>query len=71
MVGYHVKIDEAQSHGRTIFEYAPSDRGAKAMAALAEELDARGAELVLESSPSVSKPGDSAAEPARSVVDGR
>lgn len=44
VVGYHVKIDEAQSRGRTVFEYAPSDRGARAMAALAEELEARGAE---------------------------
>jgi chromosome partitioning protein len=41
VVGYHVKIDEAQSRGRTIFEYAPNDRGARAMAALAEELEAR------------------------------
>jgi chromosome partitioning protein len=44
VVGYHVKIDEAQSHGLSIFEYAPKDRGARAMAALAEELEARGAE---------------------------
>ncbi len=42
VVGFHVKIDEAQSHGLSIFEYAPRDRGAKAMAALAEELEARG-----------------------------
>jgi chromosome partitioning protein len=41
VVGYHVKIDEAQSRGRTIFEYAPNDRAAEAMAALAEELEAR------------------------------
>jgi len=44
VVGYHVKIDEAQSRGRTIFEYAPNDKGAHAMAALAEELEARGCE---------------------------
>jgi len=42
VLGFHVKIDEAQSHGLSIFEYAPRDRGARAMAALAEELDARG-----------------------------
>ena len=42
VVGFHVKIDEAQSHGLSIFEYAASDRGAKIMAAIAEELDARG-----------------------------
>lgn len=42
VVGFHVKLDEAQSHGRSIFEYAPSSRGARAMAALAEELELRG-----------------------------
>ncbi len=42
VVGFHVKIDEAQSRGLSIFEHAPGNRGAKIMAALAEELDARG-----------------------------
>jgi chromosome partitioning protein len=42
VVGFYVKLDEAQSHGVSIFEYAPSDRGARIMAALAEELEARG-----------------------------
>lgn len=42
VVGYHVKIDEAQSRGLAISEYAPRDRGALAMAALAEELETRG-----------------------------
>ena len=42
VVGYSVKIDEAQSHGLSIFEYAPNNRGAQTMAALAEELEARG-----------------------------
>ncbi len=41
IVGFHVKIDEAQSHGLSIFEYAPRDKGAVVMAALAEELEAR------------------------------
>jgi len=41
VVGFDVKIDEAQSRGLTIFEYAPRDRGAATMAALAEELEAR------------------------------
>jgi chromosome partitioning protein len=41
VVGFHVKIDEAQSRGLSIFEYAPRDRGARAMAALAEELENR------------------------------
>lgn len=41
VVGYHVKIDEAQSRGLSIFEYAPRDRSAKVMAALAEELELR------------------------------
>lgn len=41
VVGFHVKIDEAQSRGLSIFEYAPSSRAARAMAALAEELELR------------------------------
>ncbi len=41
VLGFHVKIDEAQSHGLSIFEYAPRDRGARALAALAEELMVR------------------------------
>jgi chromosome partitioning protein len=42
VVGYHVKIDEAQSRGISIFEYAPKDRSASVMAELAEELELRG-----------------------------
>ncbi len=42
VVGYHVRIDEAQSRGLSIFEHAPSDRGARVMAELAEELELRG-----------------------------
>jgi len=42
VVGYHVKIDEAQSRGLSVFEYAPRDRGARVMAELAEELELRG-----------------------------
>ena len=41
VVGYHVKIDEAQARGISIFEHAPGSGGAQAMAALAEELEAR------------------------------
>jgi chromosome partitioning protein len=41
VVGYHVKIDEAQSRGVSIFDYAPKDRGARVMAELAEELELR------------------------------
>jgi chromosome partitioning protein len=41
VLGFHVKIDEAQSRGLSIFEYAPNDRGARAIAALAEELELR------------------------------
>lgn len=40
-LGFHVKIDEAQSRGLSIFEYAPKDRAAGALAALAEELELR------------------------------
>jgi chromosome partitioning protein len=42
VIGYHVKIDEAQSRGLSIFEYAPKDKGAKIMATIAEELELRG-----------------------------
>ncbi len=38
VLGWSVKVDEAQSHGRTIFEHAPRSSGARALAALAEEL---------------------------------
>jgi chromosome partitioning protein len=41
VLGYSVKVDEAQSHGLTIFEYAPSCSGAGALASIAEELAAR------------------------------
>jgi chromosome partitioning protein len=41
VVGYHVRIDEAQSRGLSIFEHAPADRGARVMAQLAEELELR------------------------------
>jgi len=41
VLGFHVKVDEAQSRGLSIFEHAPRDRGAEAMAGIAEELEAR------------------------------
>ena len=37
-LGWSVKVDEAQSHGLTVFDYAPSSSGARALAALADEL---------------------------------
>ena len=43
VVGWSVKVDEAQSHGRTVFEWAPRSSGARALAAIADEIDARGA----------------------------
>jgi chromosome partitioning protein len=51
VVGYHVRIDEAQSRGLSIFEYAPADRGARALAAVAEELEARGPDAPREPAP--------------------
>jgi chromosome partitioning protein len=51
VVGYHVKIDEAQSRGLSIFEHAPRDRGAHVMAELAEELELRGPTNDAEPSP--------------------
>ena len=41
VLGWSVKVDEAQSHGLTIFDYAPKSSGALALAALADELLAR------------------------------
>jgi chromosome partitioning protein len=37
-VSYSVAIDEAQSHGLTIWEYAPQSRGGQLLAAVAREL---------------------------------
>jgi chromosome partitioning protein len=51
VLGYHVRIDEAQSRGLSIFEYAPKDRGARALAAIAEELEARSPEGAREAAP--------------------
>jgi chromosome partitioning protein len=42
VLGWSVKVDEAQSHGRTVFEHAPRSSGAKALAAIADEVWARG-----------------------------
>jgi chromosome partitioning protein len=42
VLGWSVKIDEAQSHGRTVFEWAPRSGGARALAALGDEILARG-----------------------------
>lgn len=44
VLGQHVRVDEAQSRGLSVFEYAPHDRGARALASVAEELDARAPE---------------------------
>jgi chromosome partitioning protein len=38
VLGLNVKIDEAQSHGKTIFEYAPRCAGAVALASIAGEI---------------------------------
>jgi chromosome partitioning protein len=48
VLGYHVRVDEAQSRGLSIFEYAPRDRGAKVLAQIAEELEQRGERPALE-----------------------
>jgi chromosome partitioning protein len=39
-LGFNVKIDEAQSHGQTIWQYAPRSRGAEMLASIAEEIAA-------------------------------
>ncbi len=38
VIGYNVKIDEAQSHGKTIWEYAAWSRGAHMLESLAKEI---------------------------------
>jgi chromosome partitioning protein len=38
VLGWSVKVDEAQSHGMTVFEYAPRSSGAAALAAIADEI---------------------------------
>lgn len=42
-LGLNVKIDEAQSHGKTIWEYAPRSAGARMLASIAEEVYLAGA----------------------------
>ena len=41
-LGFNVKIDEAQSHGQTIWQYAPWSRGAQLLSAIAADVDAAG-----------------------------
>ena len=43
-LGYNVKIDEAQSHGKTIWEYAPWSRGARMLEAIACAIRDRGSD---------------------------
>lgn len=43
VLGFNVQIDEAQSYGQTIWEYAPQSRGAQLLEAIARELVSRGA----------------------------
>ena len=37
-LGFNVKVDEAQSHGQTIWEYAPRSKGAQMLATIAAEI---------------------------------
>lgn len=39
ILGFSVKIDEAQSHGQTIWEYAPTSRGAEMIEGIAREVE--------------------------------
>ena len=42
ILGWSVKVDEAQSHGRTVFEHAPRSPGARALSAIADQILERG-----------------------------
>jgi chromosome partitioning protein len=53
VLGWSVKVDEAQSRGLTIFEHAPGSSGAQALAAIADEL--------FERAPAVAQPAASGA----------
>ena len=54
VLGYSVAIDEAQSHGRSIWEYAPRSHAAKMLEALGHELLSRGPGVVKRSERSTS-----------------
>jgi chromosome partitioning protein len=38
-MGFNVAIDEAQSHGKTIWEHAPWSRGATLLQTIAERIE--------------------------------
>jgi len=57
---YDVKMEEAQSHGKTIWEYAPASRAARMLAALGERVFALG--------PAAARPAETAAAAAGSTV---
>jgi chromosome partitioning protein len=43
VLGYSVRIDEAQSHGKTIWEYDPASKGAEMLSEIGRELAGKGA----------------------------
>jgi chromosome partitioning protein len=45
VLGYSVRIDEAQSHAQTIWEYDPASKGAQMLAEIGQELVAKGGAL--------------------------
>jgi chromosome partitioning protein len=52
-LAFNVKIDEAQSHGKTIWEYSPWSRGAQMLSAIAEDVwTERGGQPMEQSAPS-------------------
>ncbi len=56
-LGYNVKIDEAQSHGKTIWEYAPASSGAAMLKSISEELLKRVSAPAVAPSAATSAPG--------------
>ena len=61
---FNVAIDEAQSHGKTVWDYAPRSRGAQMMNAVAGSVWALGEARRLPSAAPASSPANPAGAPA-------
>lgn len=69
-ISKNIRLAEAPSYGQTIFQYAPESTGAQDYTALAEELDATLAEVVLAPTPPPSEaPAPASSTPAPSKAE--